>query len=321
MSFQPWANSGRPPKMRYAFAAMVALLGSFAPARAGQITYVLTSFGGSGVFDGKEFTNATVVATFTGNTSNLTSVSSGGSSYPGIPVSGTVSVQGAGTDTIAALPLYLVNLASPALSTPTVAAFDDAADGGCAPGSDLCSSIGVFTTGSTSLAGYNLTGPVGPIPGSGNLGPACLSDTIGYGCAYYMTGSGGTFYWTTSPATSTFSATPAFFTGRASVGSGAEYLQFPNSTVFGYYTVVSSPIFYHLDMGYEAFTPGSDSDAYLYDFTTGHWWYTSNTLFPYVYDFTLNAWLYYYPNPSEPGHYTSNPRDFYDFATGKVITM
>jgi hypothetical protein len=105
------------------------------------------------------------------------------------------------------------------------------------------------------------------------------------------------------------------------VGSGVEYLQFPNSNVFGYYTVVSSPIFYHFDMGYEAFVPGSASDAYLYDFTTGHWWYTSNTLFPYLYDFTLNTWLYYYPNLSEPGHYTSNPRDYYDLATGKVIPM
>lgn len=153
-----------------------------------------------------------------------------------------------------------------------------------------------------SWAGYNLTGPVGPILGSGNLGDPCLDDTLEIGCAYYPTGSGGRFYWTISPATSTFSGTPAFFTGQVPVETGGEYLQFPNSTVFGYYSVVSSPIFYHLDMGYEAFTAGPASDAYLYDFT-------------------LNAWLYYYPNLSEPGHYTSNPRDFYNFATGKFITM
>jgi hypothetical protein len=31
--------------------------------------------------------------------------------------------------------------------------------------------------------------------------------------------------------------------------------------------------------------------------------------------------LYYYPDPNNPGHYTTNPRYFYNFATGQIITL
>jgi hypothetical protein len=116
-------------------------------------------------------------------------------------------------------------------------------------------------------------------------------------------------------------ASPVFFAGQTSLGSGVEYLAFPNSTVFGYYTFVASSIFYHYDMGYEAFVAGSASDVYLYDFASGHWWYTSNTLFPYLYDFTLKTWIYYFPNTMSPGHYTSNPRYFSNLTTGQIFTM
>jgi hypothetical protein len=120
----------------------------------------------------------------------------------------------------------------------------------------------------------------------------------------------------------TIQAAPAaFFTGQVSLGSGVEYLQFPDSAVFGYYTFVSSTIFYHYDMGYEAFVPGSASDLYLYDFASGHWWYTSNTLFPYLYDFSLKTWIYYFPNTQSAGHYTTNPRYFSNLTTGQIFTM
>ena len=113
----------------------------------------------------------------------------------------------------------------------------------------------------------------------------------------------------------------AFFGGQISLGSGVEYLQFPDTIVFGYYAFVASTIFYHYDMGYEAFVPGSASDIYLYDFTSGHWWYTSTSLFPYLYDFTLNTWIYYFPNTQSPGHYTANPRYFANLAAGTIFTM
>jgi hypothetical protein len=113
----------------------------------------------------------------------------------------------------------------------------------------------------------------------------------------------------------------AFFTGEVSLGSGVEYLQFPNSIAFGYYTFVAGTIFYHYDMGYEAFVPGSASDVYLYDFTSGHWWYSSSSLFPYLYDFTMKNWIYYFPNTTSPGHYTTSPRYFSNLTTGQIFTM
>jgi uncharacterized repeat protein (TIGR01451 family) len=113
----------------------------------------------------------------------------------------------------------------------------------------------------------------------------------------------------------------AFFNGEDSLGSGVYYLKFPNGNLFGYYNFPSFPIFYHYDMGFEAFVDGGNGAAYLYDFTSGHWWYTSSSLFPYLYDFTLNNWLYYFPATNNPGHYSSNPRYFSDLTTGKVITF
>ncbi len=127
-------------------------------------------------------------------------------------------------------------------------------------------------------------------------------------------------YYVTAYFVGNVTTTP-FFTGQVSLGSGVEYLQFPNSTIFGYYTFVASTIFYQYDMGYEAFLSGNASDVYLYDFTAGHWWYTSATLFPYLYDFTLNSWIYYFPNTTSPGHYTTNPRYFSNLTTGRIFTM
>ena len=116
-------------------------------------------------------------------------------------------------------------------------------------------------------------------------------------------------------------AFPAFFYGEVSLGSGVYYLQFPDGNPFGYYNFPSTSIFYHYDLGFEGFVPGSASDVYLYDFTSGHWWYTSTTLFPYLFDFTLNGWIYYFPNTASPGTYTTNPRYFSNLATGKIFTM
>ena len=113
----------------------------------------------------------------------------------------------------------------------------------------------------------------------------------------------------------------AFFGGEVWLGSGVEYLQFPNKTAFGYYTLVASTIFYHYDMGYEALVAGSASDIYLYDFASGHWWYTGNTLFPYLYDFTLKTWIYYFPNTANPGRYTTNPRYFSNLTNGQIFAM
>ena len=115
--------------------------------------------------------------------------------------------------------------------------------------------------------------------------------------------------------------TPAFFNGEISLSNGVYYLQFPDGNLFGDYNLQSFPIFYHYDMGFESFIDGGNGAAYLYDFTSAHWFYTSSSLFPSLYDFTLNAWLYHFPNTKNSGHYTTNPRYFSNLTTGKIFTM
>ncbi len=73
-------------------------------------------------------------------------------------------------------------------------------------------------------------------------------------------------------------------------------MQFPDTNLFGYYGYLSSSILYHLDMGYEAFIAATGGQIYFYDFASGHWWYSSASLFPYLYDFTLNTFIYYFPD-------------------------
>jgi hypothetical protein len=124
-----------------------------------------------------------------------------------------------------------------------------------------------------------------------------------------------------NPGTWSASTVPSFFNGAVSLGSGVYYLQFPNGNPFGYYNFVAGTIFYHYDMGYEAFVQGSAADIYLYDFTSLHWLYTSSSLFPYLYDFTLSNWLYYFPDTKNPGHYTTNPRYFSNLTKGTIFTM
>jgi hypothetical protein len=122
---------------------------------------------------------------------------------------------------------------------------------------------------------------------------------------------------------------PAFFGGEIALSNGWYYLQFANGTPFGYYTylvVMNDPDFiYHIDMGFEHFFDANDNNngIYFYDFTSNSFFYTSPSPsfpFPFLYDFSLNTVLYYFPDPNNPGHYTSNPRYFYNFATHQVIT-
>ncbi len=183
-----------------------------------------------------------------------------------------------------------------------------------------------ITVGVTGNANVTLTNAAGTVLGS-------LTDlAIGTDALYLVlaqfegtpvTSGVDTAVWqqasVTPPAAT--SSHPAFFTGEDSLGEGVYYLKVPDGIPFGYYNYVASDIFYHYEMGYEAFIPGTASDVYLYDFTTRHWWYTSSTLFPYLYDFTLTDWLYYFPNTAIPGHYTSNPRYFSNLTTGKIISM
>ena len=118
---------------------------------------------------------------------------------------------------------------------------------------------------------------------------------------------------------------PTYFSGEASLGQSNYYLKFSNGNVFGYYEYLSTPNYiYHYDMGFEYYIDANDGQGgiYFYDFTSGHFWYTSPTFgFPYVYDFGLKAFLYYYPNANDATRYTSNPRYFYNFSTKQMFTQ
>ena len=117
---------------------------------------------------------------------------------------------------------------------------------------------------------------------------------------------------------------PAFFNGQTELANGVYYLQFPDGNYFGYYGFFSDPHYlYHFDLGYEYVLDAADgnSGVYLYDFASQDFLYTSRVFpFPYLYDFGLNAFLYYYPDPSNAGHYNTNGvRYFYNFSTGQIV--
>lgn len=165
-------------------------------------------------------------------------------------------------------------------------------------------------------------------------GLSILNDSAtGISSKYFcFTSARSGFYMSTQPSggyqIGTFTVSnlvPAmFFLGQQDVSDGKEYLEFTNGVPFGYYNVTKNdfPLFYHYDLGYEWYIDAQDggNDCYLYDVASETWFYTGTDLFPYMYDLTLNAWLYYFPDAKRPGHYTTNPRRFYNFATGKNIT-
>ena len=120
------------------------------------------------------------------------------------------------------------------------------------------------------------------------------------------------------------SDTSAIFRREVPLSNGVYYLQFSNGTPFGYYTYLTDPRFiFHFDMGYEYWFDANDghNGVYFYDFMSNHFFYTSPSFpFPYLYDFSLGTVLYYLPDANNPGHYTTNPRWFFNFATGQIIT-
>ena len=124
-------------------------------------------------------------------------------------------------------------------------------------------------------------------------------------------------------STASTGAHPAFFAGEAALGNGVYYLALPNGNPFGYYSYLPDANYiYHFDFGYEYLADANDGQGgiYLYDFASSHWWYTGrNYPFPYVYDFTLSAVLYAFPDANNAGHYTANPRFFYDFGISQII--
>jgi hypothetical protein len=119
---------------------------------------------------------------------------------------------------------------------------------------------------------------------------------------------------------------PPFFNGEIPLSNGVYYLQLAGSgNLFGFYSYLSDPRYiYHFDLLYEFVVDAANAanGVYLYDFASGHWWYTAPQFpFPYIYDFSLNTYLYYFPDTNRVGHYTTNPRYFSNLSTGQIITL
>ena len=143
----------------------------------------------------------------------------------------------------------------------------------------------------------------------------------------------GTFFGTTSTGGAnglgtffqlTVTPQPAFFAGQTALNDGVYYLTLPDGNPFGYYSFLADPAYlYHFDLGYEYVFDAKDGQAgvYLYDFASGGFFYTSPAFpFPYLYDFNLQSVVYYFPDPANAGHYTTNPRSFYVFSTREIIS-
>ena len=198
---------------------------------------------------------------------------------------------------------------------------------GDANGNGALGTVFQMTPDGTFTALHTFTGPDGGNP-QGNLTQAAdgsfYGTTISGITSDDMARYGNLFRFTVSGVPH-----PGFFHDEVALSNGVFFLQFPISPdayqAFGYYSYLTDPHYiYHFDLGYEYVFPAADGHVgvYLYDFKSNGFFYTSPSFpFPYLYDFSLNTVLYYYPDPSNAGHYNTNGyRFFYRFDTGKIFT-
>ena len=98
-------------------------------------------------------------------------------------------------------------------------------------------------------------------------------------------------------------------------GSTIHQEGFINSDWYGWLTAEDYPYIQHLNHGYQYvfFNYGDDpsQDAwYFYDFTTGGWFYTRPSYYPYLFAYARDAWLWYVLGT---GNGVNEKRWFYDY--------
>jgi hypothetical protein len=86
------------------------------------------------------------------------------------------------------------------------------------------------------------------------------------------------------------------------------------SPTFGYWNSTFMPFLYHETLGFVYYLDANDGQggAYLYDFATSSWRFTSPTLFPYLYDFNAKAFLFYFKG-------TKSPRVFINMSNNQFL--
>ena len=216
-------------------------------------------------------------------------------------------------------------------STPPAASISNLASGASVPTSAGQSVSVAATTGSQAIAKVQLVvdsqsvGTVTAAPFTFSLPALTAGSHVLSIIATDINALSGVSTPVVVSAEDAVSATPAFFAGETALSNGVYYLAFPNGNFFGYYSFLPNPAYiFHFDLGFEYVFDAADgkSGVYFYDFASSTFFYTSPSFpFPYLYDFSLNSVLYYYPDPSNAGHYNTNGvRYFYDFNTGQIIT-
>ena len=101
--------------------------------------------------------------------------------------------------------------------------------------------------------------------------------------------------------------------GTDALGGSSVSTNLNRSPWFGYYTTGIYPFIFEYNLGYEYVFPATGG-VYLYDYTSGHFWYTQGSYYPFVYDFSLNAYLYYYK-----GNAAGAKRHFYSFGANPGV--
>ena len=190
-------------------APAIAVMGWMAPAHAVPITYTFVA-SGSGVLNGKAFTDASVTFEFAADTANVvpTSFNEVNSNDPTAPPLlaqpgiATVLVNG-NSDIVTA---------GPSPDEPPVPAFAQSVWLGLAPDLGFVGlfgnrDVGMILMGDPQLASYDLTTAIGPITAAGTGFESVYEP--GNSDSWFVTSSGGSFYWTTRPTTVTFTAAVA----------------------------------------------------------------------------------------------------------------
>ena len=87
------------------------------------------------------------------------------------------------------------------------------------------------------------------------------------------------------------------------------------STWFGFYNVNFDPWIFHLQHGWTFLEASSTPDSmFLFDLTTGGWYFTGQRLYPNLFSFGRNAWVFYVVQ-------TSNPRQYVDLGTEEFLEL
>lgn len=100
------------------------------------------------------------------------------------------------------------------------------------------------------------------------------------------------------------------FSGGADAGGG-----WHESSWFGFYNVNFDPWIFHLEHGWTFVEASSTPDSmFLFDLSSGAWYFTGQALYPNLFSFGRNAWVFYFAG-------TSNPRNYVDLASGEFFDL